>query len=170
MISKIVLVGFMCSGKTVVGYRLAEQLGWDFVDFDQTIEQRESRRITQIFRQDGEGRFRSLEAQLTEEVEGRQDVVLAPGGGWIAQPGLFERLRPSSLYVWLRVKPETVFSRQRMQTTVQRLALAVEHPLDSIRLQMADCAALYGRADTVVDTDGRDPLEVAMQIAGLLAP
>jgi shikimate kinase len=169
VIERVVLVGFTCSGKTAVGRLLAAQLDWDFVDFDLTIEQREQRRISQIFRQDGESHYRNLEAQLTQEVEGRHEVVLAPGSGWIAQPGLFERLRSDSLYVWLRVQPETVFSRQRVQASVGGPTLAAEPPLDSLRLLMADRAALYGRADTAVDTDGRDPTEVARQIAGMLA-
>jgi shikimate kinase len=128
----------MCSGKSTVGRLLAERLGWDFVDFDDAIERKENRQVAQIFREDGESRFRGLEAQLTEEVQDRQNVVLAPGGGWMTQPGLVERLRPDSLFVWLRVQPETVYARQRVQTAVQRPLLMVEQPLETIRMILAD--------------------------------
>ena len=168
VVNRVVLVGFMCSGKSTVGRLLAERLDWDFVDFDQTIEQKESRRIAEIFRDDGETHFRSLEAKLTEEVEDRGAVVLAPGGGWVTQPGLVERLRPDSLFVWLRVQPETVYARQRLQTAVQRPLLAVEQPLEAIRTILEGRLEDYGQADQVVDTDGRDPEEVAAQIAELL--
>lgn len=158
----------MRAGKTVVGRMLAERLGWGFIDFDQAIEQRENRRVADIFSRDGERHFRGLEAQLTHEVEGQQDVVLAPGGGWITQPGLFERLRSGSLYVWLRVQPETVFTRQSMQTAVTRPLLAVEHPLDSIRRLLSEREPHYSRADAVIDTDGQDPADVATCIAEML--
>ncbi len=169
MASRVVLVGFMCSGKSTVGRLLAERLGWDFVDFDQTIEQKENRRVAEIFRDDGETRFRALEAELTQEVEDRDAVVLAPGGGWVTQPGLVERLRPDSLFVWLRVQPETVYARQRLQTAVERPLLAVEQPLEAIRTILEGRLEHYSQADQVVDTDGRDPKEVAAQIAELLS-
>ncbi len=170
MVDRVVLVGFMCSGKSTVGRLLAERLGWDFVDFDDAIERKENRQVAQIFREDGESRFRGLEAQLTEEVQDRQNVVLAPGGGWMTQPGLVERLRPDSLFVWLRVQPETVYARQRVQTAVQRPLLMVEQPLETIRMILADRVRQYSQADRVVDTDGREPEDVANEIAGLLDP
>jgi shikimate kinase len=159
----------MCSGKSTVGRLLAERLGWDFIDFDHTIEQKENRRITEIFRDDGETHFRGLEAMLTEEVEDRDAVVLAPGGGWVTQSGLVERLRQDSLFVWLRVQPETVYARQRLQTAVERPLLAVEQPLEAIRTILEGRVEHYSQADQVVDTDGRDPEEVAEQIAKLIS-
>lgn len=168
MIDRVVLVGFMCAGKTTVGYRLADRLGWDFLDFDRAIEEREGRRIAQIFREEGEAGFRGLEASLTEEVQDQQQVVLAPGGGWVTQSELVDRLRSRSLFVWLRVQPETVYARQRVQTAVERPLLGVEHPLEAIRKILADRVGLYQQADAVVDTDGRDPDDVVAEIVELL--
>jgi shikimate kinase len=168
VIDRIVLVGFMCAGKTTVGRRLAQQLGWQFLDFDRTIEEREGRRIADIFREDGENHFRGLEARLTEEAQDRKRFVLAPGGGWVTQPELVDRLRPGSLFVWLRVQPETVYARQRVQKAVERPLLGVEHPLDTIRTILADRVGLYRQADAVVDTDGRDPDDVVADIVEIL--
>ena len=168
MVSRVVLVGFMCSGKTTVGRLLADRLGWEFIDFDETIERKENRRIAEIFREQGEAHFRGLEAQLTEALGGVENVVLAPGGGWVTQPASVQRLRQGSVFVWLRVQPETVYARQRVQSAVERPLLAVEQPLDTIRMILADRVGLYGQADQTVDTDGRDPEDVAEEIAGLL--
>lgn len=175
MVDRVILTGFMCSGKTSVGRLLAERLGWAFVDFDEVIERREGRRIADIFRERGESYFRSLEAQLTEEVRDRRAVVLAPGGGWAAQPRLVERLRPGSLIVWLRVRPETVRARHRAQAGVERPLLRGADPLKAIVSILAARESAYAQADLWIDTDGLAPAEIADAIearlrSGLTAP
>jgi shikimate kinase len=147
---------------------LADRLGWDLIDFDETIEQREGQRIADIFRQHGEAYFRRLEARLTEEVEARSEVVLVPGGGWVSQPGLFERLRPSSMFVWLRVRPDTVYDRHSRLGLRDRPLLAVDDQRTAIRDLLATREPLYQQADVTIDTDSRTVEEVADRIFGLL--
>lgn len=168
MIERIVLIGFMCSGKSTVGRLLADRLGWDLIDFDETIEQREDQRIADIFREHGEAYFRRLEAHITEEVEARAEVVLAPGGGWVTQYDLVERLRPSSLFVWLRVRPETVYDRYSQLGVMDRPLLDIDDPRTAIRELLATREPLYQQADVTIDTDSRPAEEVAEQICGLL--
>jgi len=167
VIERLVLVGFMCSGKSTVGRLVADRLDWDFIDFDEAIERDLGLRIAEIFRDHGERHFRELEAELTREVMGRRHVVLAPGGGWITQLELVEQLRPNSLIVWLRARPETVLERHLTQLTVERPLLAVDDPLAAIRSILAARAPLYGEADEAVGTDDRDPGEVAAEIVAL---
>jgi shikimate kinase len=102
-VRRVVLVGFMAAGKTAVGAELARRLGWTHVDLDRAIEAREGKRVARIFAEDGEARFRALEADLTAELALADAVVLTPGGGWIAQPGRLEALGAGTLTVWLRV-------------------------------------------------------------------
>jgi shikimate kinase len=168
VIDRIVLVGFMCSGKSTVGPLLAGRLGWDFIDFDESIERDANQSIAEIFRIHGESHFRDLEADLTERLDGVRCAVLAPGGGWVSQPELVELLRPGSLIVWLRVRPETVLARNRGQPDVLRPLLAVDRPLETVRSILAERTPLYRRADRVVDTDDREPAAIADRIAGML--
>jgi shikimate kinase len=154
----------MCAGKSTVGQILADRLGWEFLDFDELIERGRGRTIADIFREHGEQGFRALEAELTEAVEGRRGVVLAPGGGWVTQAGLVERLREGSLLVWLRVAAERVLERHRRQANVERPLLAVAEPLDEIRSILAAREPFYRTADVIVETDGRDPANVAEEI------
>lgn len=168
MIDRVVLVGFMCAGKSTVGRILADRLGWEFLDFDELIERGQGRTIADIFREHGEQRFRALEAELTEDVVGRRGVVLAPGGGWITQAGLVQRLREGSLFVWLRVTAERVLERHRRQANVERPLLAVEEPLDEIRSILSAREPFYRTADVVVETDGRDPSDVANEVVATL--
>ena len=165
---RIILVGGMCSGKSTVGRLVAERLTWDFIDFDESIQHSQGRTIAQIFRDDGEPHFRALEAALTLELEEKFGVVLAPGGGWITQPEAVERLRRGSLFVWLRVSPETAWERHRQQSTVERPLLAAADPLEAMRAILVGREALYGQAEAIVDTDDRDPEAVAEAVVAAL--
>ena len=98
-IRRVVLVGFMASGKTEVGRILAERLGWAHVDLDRLIEERAGRRVAEIFAADGEAAFRRLEAEATVEVAARERLVISPGGGWITNPMLLDALGPGTLSV-----------------------------------------------------------------------
>ncbi|MGD2218343.1 MAG: shikimate kinase, partial [Gemmatimonadales bacterium] len=116
----------------------------------------------------GEAHFRRLEAELTGQVEDRKAVVLAPGGGWVTQQDLVERLRPSSLFVWLRVRPDTVYDRHSQGGLADRPLLDVDEPRATIRELLAAREPLYGLADIAIDTDTRSAEGVAEQIVELL--
>lgn len=73
----IILCGFMGSGKTTVGRRLAQKAHMEFIDMDDYIEQREGRTITDIFAQDGEETFRRMETDAARELAGRRGLVIA---------------------------------------------------------------------------------------------
>ena len=115
--SLIGLTGFMGSGKTTVGRLLASHLGWRFVDLDSRIEERAELSIPAIFERLGEPAFReieygALERVLGEAAEGRRPVVLALGGGTVAQPPSLALLRsaPCTL-VWLECPIEVLLAR-----------------------------------------------------------
>jgi shikimate kinase len=78
---RIVLAGFMGSGKTTVGARLAERLGWRFLDLDREIERRDGRGVPDIFAESGEAHFRRLETAALAELLREPRTVLALGGG-----------------------------------------------------------------------------------------
>ena len=80
MPERVLLVGFMASGKSSVGRELASRLGWDFEDFDTVIEARAGKSVSQIFEEDGEAEFRRLESGVAEELLVRSNTVLASGG------------------------------------------------------------------------------------------
>ena len=78
---RIVLTGFMGSGKTTAGALLAERLGWRFLDLDREIEARHQRTVPQIFAENGEAHFRHLESSTLASLLGERRLVLALGGG-----------------------------------------------------------------------------------------
>lgn len=141
----------MAAGKTTVGRRLAERLGWAFVDFDDLIRERTGRTAAALIREDGEAALRRLEADLTDELAGRSRVVIAPGGGWGADPSNARRLGSGTLRVWLRVTPEEAVRRAGEDAGVDRPLLDDAHAL------LARREPAYAAAELVVDVDGREP-------------
>src|SRR3972149_11133625 len=79
----IVLIGFMGSGKTEIGKRLAEKLGYTFMDTDSIIEKKMGKSISGIFQEDGEEHFRGLEAGGVKELSGIRGWVVSTGGGMV---------------------------------------------------------------------------------------
>lgn len=164
-VHRVVLVGFMCAGKSTVGPALAERLGWDHLDLDREIERREGRTVPAIFAEEGEAGFRALEAQATAALAGRERLVLSPGGGWITNPALLPALGPGTLAVWLQVRPETVLARSAAAPG-ERPLLRGPEPLARISRLLAAREPLYRQASLAVPTDDRDPADVVSHILG----
>ncbi|HEY4354547.1 MAG TPA: shikimate kinase [Acidobacteriaceae bacterium] len=80
-VERVVLTGFMGSGKSTVGAQLAEKLGWEFLDLDSEIERRCGLTVPAIFAELGETHFRKQEAAALASILGRKHVVIALGGG-----------------------------------------------------------------------------------------
>lgn len=156
-IRRIVLVGFMASGKSTVGRLLAERLGWDFVDFDEVIAEREGRPPGRLIREVGEPAFRAAEAELTAEQAGRGDVVLAPGGGWATQPELALSLGPGTVRVWLRVSPEEAVRRAESDGTDRPLLGGPEGRVERMRRLLERRMDRYAAAELSLDVDDLGP-------------
>lgn len=107
----VVLTGFMGSGKSAIGKRLAKEIGWPFHDLDDEIEKGEKRPIAQIFRDDGEAAFRKLELIYVEKLLQNPPFVLALGGGAIRQPGIMSLMKENGKVIYLKVPEETLFKR-----------------------------------------------------------
>ena len=99
--ARIALVGFMGSGKTTVGRRLAERIGYDFVDSDDEVEARSGLKVGDIFRLHGEAFFRELEEGAVRRLLQANHRVIATGGGAFAQPACAEELLARSLTIHL---------------------------------------------------------------------
>lgn len=108
---RIVLVGFMGSGKSSVGPLVARLLGWGFVDMDRRIEERSGMSVAEVFRQRGEAAFREEELRLAEELGSLDRHVIAAGGGAFAQPATRLALQAGAVSVWLRCDLATLLAR-----------------------------------------------------------
>jgi shikimate kinase len=114
--SIIFLTGFMGSGKSTVGPILANTLGFEFMDLDAVLEHQEKMKITDIFKNFGEARFREMERAAVHEFGAGRRLVVALGGGTVVhQPTLDEILRKGVL-VYLQSTPSSIFQRLRTKT------------------------------------------------------
>ncbi|MGH2669098.1 MAG: shikimate kinase, partial [bacterium] len=113
----VVLIGLPGSGKTTVGRLVAETLQCGFVDIDSILMRKEGKPITMIFAEQGEAAFRELERKEMEAALAHEPAVIAPGGGWAAQPGALESVRGRGMYVYLKTRPETAAARATPEGT-----------------------------------------------------
>lgn len=159
----IVLAGFMGTGKSTVGRRLAAQLGWSFVDTDTVIEQRTGRTIAAIFADRGEATFRALEAAVCAEMAARCEYVIATGGGALLNPDTLAAFRQQGLIVCLTCELDTILARvghdpARPLFSADRERLAA---LYNAR------AAHYASLPHQIDTTHRTPVQVTEEIVSL---
>ncbi len=106
----VVLTGFMGTGKTTVGRLLADLLGYEFVDTDEVIEQRYGP-IETIFRERGEGAFRTIEREVAAELAGADRRVISTGGGMMLDPVIVETLGVDARVFCLVASPDTIVAR-----------------------------------------------------------
>jgi shikimate kinase len=161
---RIILIGFMGSGKSSVGRILAERLGYELVDTDALLEERAGAPIARIFRERGEPAFRALESEVLSAVANRSRSVIATGGGAPAYPpnrGFFTR---GDAVFHLRVSLEA--ARRRTGEKADRPLLAQDS--DVVHRLFQGRQPVYEELGESVDTDGRTPAAVADEIMRLL--
>lgn len=160
----IALVGYRASGKSTVGKRVAEMLGWEFVDADQALEADGGRTIADLFRVEGEPFFREQEARMVDRLAGVPRTVLATGGGAVLRPENRQALKRSGMVVWLDADVEEL-ARRLGEDAGGRPSLTGRGLVEEVGAVMAERAALYGEvADAIVDTRGLGTEEVAGEI------
>ena len=163
-----VLVGLPGSGKSTVGALVAAKLGRTFLDFDVEIERREGMPISQIFGERGEGAFRQLERKLTEELKDFGNMIVAPGGGWIADPEVVALIRPPAQLIYLRVRPETALKRLAGAVGGRPL-LNRPDPLGELTKLFEARRAAYQASDIEIGAELLTPEQVTEQIVAKIS-
>lgn len=158
----IVLVGFMGTGKTSVGRRLASQLRMRYVDTDDVIEQESGRRIIDIFSEDGEPTFRLLESKVVHKVSKMRNQVISTGGGVVLKEANMKKLKQNGVVFCLTATAEEIYCRVGHQT--HRPLLQTPDALARIRTMLAERHPYYAQADYMVKTTGRSFGEILAHI------
>ena len=160
--SRIVLTGFMGSGKSTVGPLIAARLGWQFVDVDNVIEAETGATIADIFARHGEGAFRDLEHATISRLATGEGLVLALGGGAIEREATRELLLNASgtLLVHLEVRLNTTIAR--CSGTEDTRPVLADHANLAARYQRR--LPLYRMAHVSIRADALTPDQVAAAV------
>jgi shikimate kinase len=155
-VAHIILTGFMGTGKTEVGRRLARTIGRAFVDTDRLVEAKAGRSVASIFSERGEVGFRVLEREAVVEACALPDAVIATGGGAMVDPDNRRRLAAAGPVVCLTASPADILRRVGDPASRPLLAGTASEPerLARIRDLLAIRAPVYGSATHTIDTTG----------------
>jgi XRE family aerobic/anaerobic benzoate catabolism transcriptional regulator len=159
---RIALIGLRGAGKSTLGQRLADALGRPFVELDHAIERIAGCSVAEIHSLYGPNAYRRYERRALDEVlEAHPAVVIATPGGVVSEAATFQRVLSECLTVWLQASPEEHMARVIAQGDTRPMA-GNREAMDDLKRILATRAALYAKADIVIDTSGR-PIDAVFE-------
>ena len=172
---RIILIGYMGSGKTTVGKALSKDTGMMFYDLDWYIESRMRKTVSQIFAERGEEGFRQIEHNMLHEVAEFEDVIISCGGGTPCFFDNMDYLNQQGDVVYLKATPETLY-KHLMMAKVERPLLkdkTSEELIAYITEHLKERAPFYEKARHTLDVnvlDNYDKIAISVErIKTLLA-
>lgn len=158
---RVIIVGYMGSGKTTVGKALSHDMNMQFYDLDWYIESRMHKTVSQIFAEKGEEGFRKIEHNMLHEVAEFEDVIISCGGGTPCFFDNMEYLNQQGETVYLKATPEVLYAHLKMGKT-ERPLLKGKSPEEMhkfIEQQLATREPFYNKAKHVLDVNLLDNYE-----------
>lgn len=161
----VILIGLPGSGKTTVGRLVADKLHAGFVDIDTILIRKEGKPIAMVFAEKGEAAFREMERKEMEAALTHEPAIIAPGGGWAAQPGALEAAKAAGYVVYLVARPETATARA-VPSGTRPVLMGGDSDAEMQELLKAR-EPFYKQAHTTVQTEGRSAEQVAVDVVRL---
>jgi shikimate kinase len=163
MAPKLILTGFMATGKSAVARAIARRLSWRLIDCDQRLAARAGKSIPEIFRALGEAHFRDMEFAIIQEIaaedrrcpqcENPLPAVIATGGGALIDARNFDALSRAGVMICLTARPEVIARRAGPHAASRPLLVAGGKPLgERIAELIAERRDAYARAPITLDT------------------
>lgn len=170
----IVLLGYMGSGKSLIGKKLAEVLQWPYCDLDVLIEQEAGQSIPEFFKEKGEIKFRILESQvLQDQLSNPKNQVLALGGGTPCYAGNMDKLLAAEgiQTIYLKTQLDTLVNRLWPERAQRPLIAHLENQddlKDFVRKHLFDRSPYYMQAQLRIDSSEKTPQQIVAEIVALL--
>ncbi len=165
---RIILIGYMGSGKTTVGKALSKETGMMFYDLDWYIESRMRKTVSQIFAEKGEEGFRQIEYNMLHEVAEFEDVIISCGGGTPCFFDNMDYLNQQGDVVYLKATPETLY-KHLLMAKVERPLLKDKTPEELIAYiteHLKEREPFYGKARHILDVnvlDNYDKIAISVE-------
>jgi len=150
---RIYIIGFMGSGKTTVGRKLAAQLNWSFIDLDEEIEKATGKRIPEIFADDGEQFFREVESETLRNLEQRSKCIISTGGGTPCFGTNMGYMIETGVTMYLKMSPGQLKGRLSGSSGKRPLIQNIDKNelKEYIRLKLEEREKWYNQADLIVN-------------------
>ena len=155
---RIILVGYMGSGKTTVGKALSKETGMMFYDLDWYIESRMRKSVSQIFAERGEEGFRKIEYNMLHEVAEFEDVIISCGGGTPCFFDNMDYLNQQGDVIYLKATPETLY-KHLLMAKIERPLLkgkSAEELIAYITEHLKERSPFYEKARHILDVNVLD--------------
>ena len=159
---KIVLIGFMGSGKTSVAKAVAKKLNLKFIDMDETaLNQTYRKSVNEIFEKDGEEKFREIELEVASKLEDADGVVISTGGGVIMNPQVMKYLTKNASVYYLKAN----FDKLKVRVEEKEIRPPLFRDVGKARQLFNKRAPLYEHyANVVIVTDNKSVDEIVGEI------
>lgn len=154
MEKNIVLIGFMGSGKTTVGRRVAAALGLDFYDTDEYLKKSEKMPVAQIIAKKGEKYFEGAQRFAVMNICENSGALISTGGNTVLDGENVKMLKKNGILVWLKASAETVY--QNTKASHNKRPELVGQTVEDIAAMLDAREPFYSNCDIVVSVDGRD--------------
>ena len=165
---RIFLTGLPGSGKTTIGQRTADLLGWSFVDTDDVLAERMGMPVGQVLTECGEERFRQLESEVLHELADGVRVVISTGGGIVISQANRDFMRANGLMVYLQVSVATSWRRmQEASVHIARPLIAGEDGRQRLEGLYSARSQWYEEAPIQIDTEQGSQNELARRLISL---
>tara|TARA_R110001583_G_scaffold135989_3_gene287837 strand:+ start:17252 stop:17761 length:510 start_codon:yes stop_codon:yes gene_type:complete len=168
---KIVLLGYMASGKSAVGKILANKLGIQFIDLDDFIEKKEQLLISDIFKDKGEIYFRKMEGiYLQQLLNLNKKFIISLGGGTPCYGKNMEYIQGNSISFYLRASINTLFDRLKGETSKRPLVTTIgeENLKEYIAKHLFERTLFYEKAHHTISVNNKSVFNIVDEIAELL--
>ncbi|WP_312886563.1 shikimate kinase [Paenibacillus foliorum] len=163
--ANVILIGFAGTGKSTVGKALSEQLGWQFIDTDQRIEELQGVSITEMFQTMGEQAFRTVESEVIDRTLKVENQVVSTGGGAVLAERNRARMQESGIVINLTATKEIIITRVSKDQSRPLVQGNVEEKVTAL---MESRKHAYDFADLAIDTSELSVTEIVERIAAVL--
>jgi len=165
---RVALIGLRGAGKSTLGRIAAQRLGWPFIELDHEIERAAGVSITEVFGLYGQEGYRRLEQSELRRLIGEPGpMLIATGGGIVAEPLTFDLVLSSCFTIWLKASPEEHMQRVRDQGDLRPMR-DDRSAMQELRAILLSREPLYARARAIVDTGGLDAEKAADRLIDVI--
>ena len=170
MKTRIYLMGYMGSGKSTLGKRIATTIGYRFIDLDKAIEEHSQLSVAELFKQMGEAYFRQVETEVLRKISTTTKVIVALGGGTPCSMENLEIIRATGSSIYIKIPPRGLQNRLLHSKTIRPKIQGIKGDdlLEFIEKELKIREPFYSQANMIIDGQNYDKERLIEKVEMLL--